>query len=256
MSEALDLPNGGSELRRSSPELLRDPAKLPLGAHGLSFHASRDEATEHAVSFLAGNPPGKAASYWVPDTEQESLYNERLAEAGSDQVGCVRALDGPQVAEEHGRLRPVEPIRQFIAAHPEGVTAAGETISLYWTPETVPGHMEYEAWFQAQPRGESRFLCPYDLRRVPPEMAADVMRDLGSHHSHVILSPSNDPAVRLLQLFIFRTASQLPSELRSTLAWAEESGLVVETGPERALQLTAAGDGTVRSWSEHVVVDW
>jgi hypothetical protein len=229
---------------------------LPLGSHCVSFHASQEEAAEHAVDFVTTAPSGQAASYWVKDATLQSYYQEKLAEESPDQIGCVQVLDHEQVHSVEGRLRPVGEVLQFLREHPEGVTAAGETLTEYWRPENVPDHLEYEAWFQQQPREGSRFLCPYDLRKIPPESAPSVIRELAAHHSHVLLSSSDEPAVRLLQLFIFASPDDLPTELMSTLRWAIGERLMEAPGLRQPMVLTEAGASVVRAWSASATLDW
>lgn len=237
------------------PEVIDSLLRLPVGAHCLSLHASEVEAAEHAVEFLAGTPEGQSASYWVSEPSLQAYYQERLAERAPAQVGCVHVLEGEQVEPSDGGLRPVLPVREFVGGHPEGVTGGADTISLYWTRDTVPAHLEYERWFDAQPRGNSRFLCPYDLRTVPADGAPEVLRALGQHHSHAVLSGSTEPAIRLLELFVFGRPADLPPGLRGTYLWARAEGLI-EDGPEET-ELALSGDGTriVEEWGRRVRVD-
>jgi hypothetical protein len=235
------------------PEVLEDLAQLPTGAHAISFHATQDEAADHAISFLDGTPDDQAATYWVPTPEIRDYYADRLMVESPDHVGCVAVLPGPQTEPTGGKRRPAEEVVAFVSAHPEGVTAAGETITHYWTPEEVPSYLEYESWFDGQRRDGSRFLCPYDLRRVPPEMAPAVLRELGSHHSHIVLSSSADPAVRLIQLFVFPCQSQVPVRLQRSLRWALSEELIE---PTDELALTSEGETLFRDWSRSVSVDW
>ncbi|HTT35705.1 MAG TPA: hypothetical protein VMH78_07555 [Thermoplasmata archaeon] len=237
-------------------ELVESLLHLPLGSHCVSFHVSREEAADHATEFIAGSPPDKAASYWVSDPTLVAYYDERLSEIAPDQVGCVRALDHEQVESVDGRLRPVEEVRAFVGAHPEGVSGGADTLSQYLSPENVPEHLEYEAWFDEQSRDGSRFLCPYDLRRVPPDVAPMVLRELGQHHSHAVLSSSTEPAVKLLQLFVFATPAELPAILHETHAWARREGYLVESGPDQPLALSSKGEAEVARWSRATTVDW
>ena len=188
------------------PRVVADLIHLPMGSHCIAFYASQDEGAETAAEFLAGTPEGQAAAFWVADTALQSYYRDRVEEISPRHVGCVLVLDGEQVESDEGKLRPVDEVRTFVASHPDGVTGGADTISRYWTPGTFPEHVEYEAWFDAQPRDGSRFLCPYDLRRVPASEAPGLLRELGRHHSHASLSSSPEPAVRLLQLFVFPRA--------------------------------------------------
>jgi hypothetical protein len=235
--------------------VLGDLADLPVGAHAVSFYSDRREAADQAMRFLAGTPSGTSASYWVVDPGTAAAYNERLAEVAPEQVGCVVALGHEQVERSSDGLRPSLEIREFLARHPEGVTAAGDTLSRYWGPTNVPDHLEYERWFDDQPRETSRFLCPYDLRTVPPEMAPAVLGELGRHHSHVVLSSSPAAAVRLLQLFVFETPGQLPPALSDDLRWAFGEGLVAPSAADEPLRLTPAGSAAVQEWAGRTPVD-
>ncbi len=236
--------------------VLDDLKDLPLGAHAVSFHSSRQEAARNAVSFLAGAPEGQAATYWVPDSERADYYRLWLAREAPSQVGCVAILPHEQVTEVDGKLRPVQEVLEFVGRHPEGVTACGETISHYWKPQNIPEHMEYEAWFDRLPRDASRFLCPYDLRTVPPDQAPLVMRELTAHHSHVVLSSSSEPGARLLQLFIFPTVEEIPEPVEGTLGWALKRDLVEILRPVRELSLTTGGERVVADWGQRTTIDW
>ena len=243
-------------MRQPVPEIVETLSRLPPGSHCISLHTSPEEAADHAVDFLAGTPPGQAASYWVPDSDVAAEYNSRLEAEAPGQVGCVRALAHEQVAPHDGRLRPVPEIVDFVTGHPGGVTGGADTISRHWTRESVPDHLEYEAWFDGQPRKASRFLCPYDLRTLPVELVPQVLRGLGTHHSHVSLSNSTDPALHLLQLFLFPTVHDLPPQLHATLGGALALKHASLPGLGSELVLTAAGETVVRNWSRDAVVDW
>jgi hypothetical protein len=236
----------------TAPEVIEDLALLPLGAHCISFHADEDEAAVQAASFLSGAPQGQATAYWVPEHSQADLTNDELARRDPDHVGCVAILSHEQVEFVAGHLRPVPEIRAFVGAHPEGVSAGAATLSHYWTPATIPDHLEYESWFQEQPRDHSRFLCPYDLRRIPAHLAPTILRDLGAHHSHVALSHSADPVEELLELFVFSSWSVLPSELLPTFEEALTSGLLVSPTPAEEFHLSDAGELLVQRWSDRI----
>jgi hypothetical protein len=238
------------------PILFADPKELPPGSHCASFHTTREEGTRQAISFLAGIPEGQATSHWVPDPEAAAYYNLWLAREAPEHVGCVAILPHEQVEPVDGKLRPVPEVRRFLDHHPEGVTAGGETITRYWKPENIPDHLEYEAWFQEQPLGRSRFLCPYDLRAVPSDLAPQVLRGLGAHHSHVVLSTSREPGARLLQLFLFPTIEEIPESVEGTLGWALKKDLVEIQRPIRELSITASGERVVRDWGDRTTIDW
>lgn len=237
-------------------EVVEDLRQLPLGSHAISLHVGHAEAADHAAEFVAGTPGGQSSSYWIADATLARYYDEKIAHEAPNQVGCVHVLPSEQVEYVGGRLRPVAEVRGALAAHPEGMTAAGETLSYYWQPETIPAHLEYEAWFDALPRTGSRFLCPYDLRTVPPSMAPEVMRELGSHHSHVALSRSAHPAARLLELLLFSSASEVPPVLHGTLTWAKDSGLLHARDPLAPMSLSAAGEELVAEWESRASPYW
>ncbi|MFZ1024094.1 MAG: hypothetical protein WAN87_08160 [Thermoplasmata archaeon] len=192
----------------------------------------------------------------MTDARIADYYSDRLSARAPDQVGCVAILGHEQVEPVQGKLRPVSEVTDFIRAHPEGVSAAGETLTTYWTPENIPDHVEYESWFQEQPRSNSRFLCLYDLRRVPPEMAPKVLRELGAQHSHAALSRSPDPAVRLIQFFAFGTPAEIPLQLRDTYRWATEQNLITASDPIEEMTLTSKGEQVVADWSPTATIDW
>jgi hypothetical protein len=238
------------------PQLLDDLAELPVGSHCLGLSASFSEATDHAVQFLAGTPEGVTPSYFVDDEESARRLNHRLAREVPAHVGCVVPLGHEQVERRDGPLRPAGEVLAFLDRHPEGVTAGGDTLSRYWTRETMADHLEYESWFEDQPRVTSRFLCPYDLRSMPIEDAPRILGELGRHHSHVVLSSSAEPAVRLLQLFVFGSPGEVPPRLEEDLGWARRNGLVAVEEPDVPFRLTAAGQQAVHEWSERTTVDW
>jgi len=235
-----------------TPPLVAELADLPVGGHAVSFHADEREAARNAASFLAGAPEGQGASFWISDPSLLPYYVDELVARAPAQVGCVQILDGPQVAPTGPGedLRPVPEVRSFVEAHPEGVTAGAGTISLYWTPEALPDYLEYEAWFDAQERSRSRFLCPYDLRRIPPERAPLAMRALARHHSHLALSQSPELAPQLLQVFLFEDLRALPPTPKETFDWALSRGFVEMPPGAAEPRLTWAGIEFIRSWEE------
>jgi hypothetical protein len=234
------------------PEALEDLADLPLGAHCLGLYADLEEDAEHAAEFVAGAPTWHATAYWVPDRGTSDRCTERIARDGPDHVGCVGILPGGQVEAVEGRLRPVEEIRAFLGAHPEGVSAGADTLSRGLTAGTTPDYLEYEAWFDVQPRDSCRFLCPYDLRMIPPQLAPAVLRDLGAHHSHVALSASESPAVRLLQLFVFARYQDLPAPLLADAEEATAAGLLTVDPATGTFELSERGVFLIEGWSHAV----
>ncbi len=233
------------------PQVVWDLAELPVGAHCISLYASGEEAVRHAVRFLAGGPPDATALYWVESAERADYLNERLVSVAPNRVGCVRPLPEGQVELRGGRLRPVAEIERFIRGSDGGVTGGADTLSRYLAEGQSAALREYEAWFDAQPRSGSRFLCPYDIRVALPS-DPELIRALGSHHSHVALSGSSEPAVRLFQLTLFDRPASLPATVRPAYEWAREHRLVTPAGPDDPITLTEAGESVVHEWTERV----
>jgi hypothetical protein len=238
------------------PTIVSSACELPRGSHAVSLHTSLQEAAEQAASFLAGAPSDQATRFWAPNEAHALFYREATEVVAARQVEAIEVLPREQVEFAEGKLRPIAPIREFITAHPEGVTAAAGTISQHWRPENVPPHLEYERWFEAQGRKGSRFLCPYDLRTVPPEMAVEVMRALGAYHSHLVLSATEDREARLLELFLFESIERMPQGLEETLEWSLEQKLIEWQPSTKTLALTPRGEDVIREWARTVPADW
>lgn len=232
------------------PGILESPALLGIGTHALCLHATLEEAEEHAVEFLEGTPEDQAALYWVPDSDLAEEYDRRILAESPRLAGSVFVLPHPPAESDPGPRRPTAEMRAAVAEHPEGLTAADATTSRFWTPPTIPEYLESEAWFDGQPRARSRFLCPYDLRQIPPALAPRVLRDLGDHHSHVILSHDDHPAVQLMQLFVFGTVDTVPDPLQGVLRWALAEKLLELVGPAGEIAPTLLGDFLIHRWNE------
>jgi hypothetical protein len=226
-----------------------DLAKLPVGAHAVGFYASPQEASDHAAAFLAGTPKGQSAAFWVSTEALKSRFKERIAKLSPNAE--VGVLPEGQVGTEGEKLRPVAEVTHFLGAHPEGVTAGADTLSDHLSAANVGRFTEYESWIDGQPHEHSRLLCPYDLRRLPPEGATDLVRGLGASHSHVALSTSEEPAMRLLQLFVFPTVQSVPEVLRDTIRWALSEGYVLADG-SGAFDTTARGQRLISEWSHQM----
>jgi len=240
----------------TGPIVLSDPREIPLGSHCVCFHATKAEAAGHAAEFLAGTPDGQSARFWVEDGNAAAFYARAAGDHAPQHVGCVAVLGKEQVEPDGGALRPVPDVREFIENHPEGVSAGADTISAYWTGENLTDHLEYERWFDVQPRENSRFICPYDLRTVPPDHAISAMRGLGASHTHVVLSGCTDEGARLLQLFVFPSMQEIPSRLHPALGWAVKNRLVTVDEPTGELMITPLGEQLVRDWTELGTADW
>jgi hypothetical protein len=231
-------------------ETVSEAKDLPHGCHALGLYATPEEAAELTTDFLIGAPVDQAAKVFVPDEEREAVDLKAIERRAPGRRGSLERLPAGQVARAEGHLRPVPAVRDFVAAHPEGVTAAGDTLSL----ETSLAHseelLEYESWFDEQPRERSRFMCPYDLRLIPVDQAPEFLRGLARVHSHVVLSRTPDPEVRLLQVFLFDSLEDPPSEVAESIQWAVDSGYLYRRHPEGALELTPWGSVLLERWSQ------
>ena len=236
------------------PQLISDLSKLPTGSHCLELFASEAEAADRAAAFLAGAEDPEATSYWVADDRLVALNRQQVARRDPRHEGNVHHLRGPQVVRREGVLRPTGEILRFVRNHPEGVTGGAAAITGYWTREEIPAYLEYEEWFHRQARGRSRFLCPYDLRKVPVDLAAEVLPELARHHSHLVVSTVRHPTTLLVQLLVFPSAESVPEKLRKVLDWALRGGLLGLEGREKRPVLARKGENlalALQDFEEH-----
>lgn len=235
--ERLATPRG-----REIPEVVSDLAELPPGSHCLSFYASDEEAADQAAAFLAGAEDPRSATYWVADGKLLAYTRKRVRARAPAMTSRVKVLGGPQAVRTGAHFRPTVEVVRFVSEHPEGVTAAGQTITRYWTRETIPGHVEYEQWFHQQPRRNCRFLCPYDLRRVPADLAGKVLPMLAQNHSHMALSKVPDPASLILQLSVSPRLADVPKELEGILNWSLTQGFTKLDKDRSAVSMALEGE--------------
>lgn len=237
------------------PQIIYDLKRLPKGSHCLDLYASLDEAAEHAAAFLEGADNPRAATYWVADDQLLAFHRDKTQSQDPSGALPFRALKGPQVVPQGGKLRPTAEVVRLVSSHPEGVTAGAATITRYWSREQIPAYLEYEQWFHQQARERSRFLCPYDLREVPVDMAPAVLPELARQHSHVILSRAPNPMALLVQLLMFPTSDAVPPEHREELSWATAEGLLSVDGRTHRLHLASRGEAfalALKSFSTRV----
>jgi hypothetical protein len=227
-------------------EVIETADRVPLGSHALAVYATPEEATHLLAAFASGAPRGQPTRLFVSDEEQARA--QRLA-IGAGPTEHLKVLPEGQAVLSEGRLRPAPAVRDFVEAHGEGVTAAGDTVSRHLTSSNARLFMEYEHWFDRQPRTRSRFLCPYDLRLLPTDQAPSILRSLAQHHSYVVLSGCRDPDIQLLQLFLFERQVPPPAPLASSLSWALAEKLVVRYPLTDRLGLTPDGQRIVRAGS-------
>ncbi len=234
-------------LRVPRPTVLEDPEQLPPGSHCLSLYASDEEAALRAAAFLAGAEDPSRATYYVSG-ERLLAYTRRHVRARSPRLAQrVRDLGGPQTVREGPYFRPAAEVVRFVREHPEGVSTGGQTITQYWSRETIAGHLEYEQWFQQQPREGSRFLCPYDLREVPVDLAPRVLANLALHHSHIIFSTAPEPASQVLQLATSPRLEEMSPTLERSARWCLQEGFATVEAGSGTLTLAERGESFARA---------
>lgn len=231
------------------PQVVWDPQELSVGSHSLCLYADAAEAAEKEARYLAGTPDGLFATFLVSGPARADAAMAQLRHAAPRLVLALQQFEGEHVEAVDGRLRPVRAIRELLAAHPEGVSAGADTFSSHWGPESVEAHLEYEQWFDGQARERSRFLCAYDLARIPAASLAETLDSLGRHHSHVVLSGSSEPAVRFAQLLAFGTPARVPVRLRENLLWAIEERYLRTLGPHDPLVVAVRGRDCFSEWA-------
>ena len=89
---------------------------------------------------------------------------------------------------------------------------------------------------------------------MPPKQAPEILRELGKHHSHVVLSASEEAGVRLLQLFVFGMHEAVPPELTETAEWARSEGLITIDEVTRRISLTDNGESLIAEWAHRPLV--
>lgn len=222
-------------------EVLDDPADLPIGCHAFSFHASVEEAADHASGHLWNSPTIDQGAYWIGTGRPRAPYEEAILRRRPEMLTALRSLETPSTEATDGALRPIKEVVAWVENHPDGVVAAAETLSWYWDPIHAPMNIAYEQWFHTLERRHSRFLCPYDLRRVPIGVAGLVLPKLRRVHTHLVLSTDRRPEIRVMQLLAFQGESELPELLAGDMERGILEGHFDRGAPGAGLRLTPLG---------------
>lgn len=227
---------------------VRSAADLPPGCHALAFYASPDEAARNMGDFVRGAFYfGQPALVVSNNHERLERYRQQLVPDTPWLAGAFAPIDGPHTRSTADGLRPLEPVMSFAAANPEGATLCGDTIPDYLSEETVEDYLRYESWFDGLRPFSHRALCPYDLARLPVEVAGATLGGLLRNHSHAVLSTDPSPAVQLLQLLVVPYLDPVDPARRGALERALARGLIRPEASGDALRLTARGELFVRA---------
>ncbi|NUR00068.1 MAG: sensor histidine kinase [Streptomyces sp.] len=128
--------------------------------------------------YLAGTVPFVRDALAAGEPVAVAVPGERLRlirDALGEDAATVRFLDMREAGRNPGRIIPAV-LRAFADAHPAGtrVSIIGEPIWAGRTPSEYPACVQHEALINAAFRGRSAtILCPYDIRRLDPQVVAD-----------------------------------------------------------------------------------
>lgn len=143
----------------------------PPFVHPALLYGDEDE-------YLAGTVPFVREALAAGEPVAVAVPGERLRlirDALGDEVGAVRFLDMREAGRNPGRIIPAV-LRAFADAQRPGlrVSIIGEPIWAGRTPAEYPACVQHEALINAAFRGRSAtILCPYDIRRLDPQVIAD-----------------------------------------------------------------------------------
>lgn len=147
------------------------PADLAPFVHPALLYGDEREYLAGTIPFVrdalaAGEPVAVA----VPG-ERLRLIRDTLG----DDAPAVRFLDMREAGRNPGRIIPAV-LRAFADAQPPGtrVSIIGEPIWAGRTSAEYPACVQHEALINAAFRGRNAtILCPYDIRRLDPQVVAD-----------------------------------------------------------------------------------
>ncbi|MET9907482.1 sensor histidine kinase [Streptomyces sp. NPDC006476] len=240
--------------------------------HPALFYTDEREYLEGTVPFVrAALKAGEPVAVAVP-TENLRLIRDGLGAAAD----AVRFLDMREAGRNPGRIIPGV-LRAFTDAQPSGtrVHIIGEPIWAGRSATEYPACVQHEALINAAFQGRTAtILCPYDTRRLAPEVIADayathptlvrggsgVAEDSSAYAPGEIVARYNEPLppVPDAPVFAFRAASL--SDVRH-LAVAEAARLGLTSARLEDLALVTAelttnsvvhggGSGSMRVWAE------
>ncbi|MFF4797029.1 anti-sigma factor RsbA family regulatory protein [Streptomyces sp. NPDC001351] len=128
--------------------------------------------------YLAGTVPFVREALAAGEPVAVAVPGERLRlirDALGEDARTVRFLDMRQAGRNPGRIIPAV-LRAFADGRPPGtrVSIIGEPIWAGRTAAEYPACVQHEALINAAFRGRSAtILCPYDIRRLDPQVVAD-----------------------------------------------------------------------------------
>ncbi|MCH5676766.1 anti-sigma factor RsbA family regulatory protein [Streptomyces gilvus] len=240
--------------------------------HPALFYADEREYLQGTVPFVrAALKAGEPVAVAVP-TENLRLIRDGL---GAD-ADAVRFLDMREAGRNPGRIIPGV-LRAFSDAQPSGtrVHIIGEPIWAGRSATEYPACVQHEALINAAFQGRTAtILCPYDTRRLAPEVIADayathptlvrgasgVTEDSSAYAPAEIVARYNEPLPPVPDAPVFAFEAASLSEVRH-LAVAEAARLGLPSARLEDLALVAAelatnsvvhggGSGSLRVWAE------
>ncbi|MGW2722020.1 anti-sigma factor RsbA family regulatory protein [Streptomyces sp. NPDC001492] len=147
------------------------PADLAPFVHPALLYGDEREYVAGTVPFVRDAlAAGERVAVAVP-AERLRLIRDALG----DDASAVRFLDMREAGRNPGRIIPAV-LRAFADAQPSGtrVSIIGEPIWSGRTTAEYPACVQHEALINAAFRGRSAtILCPYDIRRLDPQVVAD-----------------------------------------------------------------------------------
>ncbi|MER6420649.1 sensor histidine kinase [Streptomyces sp. NPDC001137] len=248
------------------------PADLAPFVHPALLYRDEHEYLAGTVPFVRDAlAAGEAVAVAVPG-ERLRLIRDALG----DDARAVRFLDMREAGRNPGRIIPAV-LRAFADAQPPGtrVSIIGEPIWAGRTPAEYPACVQHEALINAAFRGRSAtILCPYDIRRLDPQVVADAFathptllragsrrhEDSGAFAPADVVARYNEPLPPALPLLSFRFDADSLSEARH-LAVDEAVRLGLPSARVQDLALATAelatnsvvhggGSGELGVWAE------
>ncbi|KOU56875.1 anti-sigma regulatory factor [Streptomyces sp. MMG1533] len=241
--------------------------------HPALFYGDEQEYLAGTVPFVrAGLAAGEPVAVAVPGENLELIRDGLGADADA-----VRLLDMREAGRNPGRIIPGV-LRAFADAQPPGrrVRIIGEPIWAGRSETEYPACVQHEALINAAFQGRMvSILCPYDVRRLAPQVIADAYathptviqagagrweRDSGEYDPDVVVARYNEPLAPVADVpsFSFDTDS-LPQARYVATDLAARLGLAGIRLQDLALvtaELTTnsvvhgGGFGTLRVWAE------
>ncbi|MFE9438190.1 anti-sigma factor RsbA family regulatory protein [Streptomyces sp. NPDC006602] len=247
--------------------------------HPALFYGDQQEYVAGTVSFVrAGLAAGDPVAVAVPGENLELIRDGLGADADA-----VRLLDMREAGRNPGRIIPGV-LRAFADAQPPGrrVRIIGEPIWAGRSETEYPACVQHEALINAAFQGRPvSILCPYDVRRLAPQVVADAYathptviqagaggeRDSGAYDPDDVVARYNEPLPPVADVPSLAFDAESLSQARHVATdLAAQLGLAGVRLQDLALvtaELTTnsvvhgGGSGTLRVWAEdaHVVCE-